>query len=185
VSTERLLISPNGRRCLLQRIVYCSHIKLFSNLGIGGPLNVDGPGCSPVSTPLICHWLLPKRKSPRWEPNQKRFAQHTWNISGRLQGLWSLSDKLSILFEPRNACCIRSHCHCVNKLRLCKYASRTLMSALNCCPRFHIFTNTALCHTGATSSEFSLDLMIFRLTCWSSDFSMQSNDFLQSVFWRI
>jgi len=34
VSTERLLISPNGRWCLT---AYCSHISLFTDLGIEGP----------------------------------------------------------------------------------------------------------------------------------------------------
>ena len=42
---ERLLISSNWRWYLLQRIVYCSHITLFSDFEIGGP------GCSPVSCP--------------------------------------------------------------------------------------------------------------------------------------
>jgi len=37
VSTERLLISSSWQWYLLQRIVYCSHITLFTYLGIGGP----------------------------------------------------------------------------------------------------------------------------------------------------
>jgi len=50
VSREDLLISSNWRWHLLQRIVHILHF--FTNLGIGSPLNVEGPGCSPVSTPL-------------------------------------------------------------------------------------------------------------------------------------
>ena len=36
-STERLRISSNSWWYLLQRIVCCSHITLFSDLGIGEP----------------------------------------------------------------------------------------------------------------------------------------------------
>jgi len=52
VSTEHLLISSKWQWYLLQHIVCCSHIALFTDLGIGGSLNVGAPGCSPVSTPL-------------------------------------------------------------------------------------------------------------------------------------
>jgi len=59
VSTERLLISSNWRWYLLQRIVYCSHTILFSELGIGVPWMLGAPGCSPVSTPFNPPLLKP------------------------------------------------------------------------------------------------------------------------------
>jgi len=40
--SEHLLISSNWRWYLLQCIVHCTHVTLFSDLEIGGPLNVGG-----------------------------------------------------------------------------------------------------------------------------------------------
>jgi len=37
---------------MVQHTVYCSHITLFTDLGIGAPYMLGAPGCSPVSTPL-------------------------------------------------------------------------------------------------------------------------------------
>jgi len=68
--------------------------------------------------------VLPKRKSPRWEPNRKSLVQQTLNVSATLQRRCRLSDKLSVLFEPRHARWFHSHCYCANNVTFSKYASR-------------------------------------------------------------
>jgi len=65
VSTERLVISSSGRWYLSQRIVYCSHVTLFTDFGIGGSLNVGGPWLYPVGTPLIRHCTQTSMKRVR------------------------------------------------------------------------------------------------------------------------
>jgi len=37
-------------------------------------------------------------------------------------------DKLGVLFEPRHASRIRSHCYCANKIAFCKYADRNRLA---------------------------------------------------------
>jgi len=52
VTTEGLLISSNWRWYLLQHIVYCSRIIIFTNQELGAP------GCSPVSPTTLNPLLI-------------------------------------------------------------------------------------------------------------------------------
>jgi len=58
---------------------------------------------------ILVQQLLPKRNSQSWEPNQKALAYEPWNISVRLRGHCSLTDKLSVLSEALHARRIRSY----------------------------------------------------------------------------
>jgi len=55
------------------------------------------------SPELKCATLLPKRKSPRCESNQKPLAQQTSNVSTTLQCWCHSNGKLNVLFEPHHA----------------------------------------------------------------------------------
>jgi len=58
---------------------------------------------------ILVQHLLPKRNSQSWEPNRKAVAYESWNMSVRLWGRCRLTDKLSILSEPRHVRRIRNY----------------------------------------------------------------------------
>jgi len=51
MSEHRVPIFAKWQWYLLQHTVYCSHITLFTDLGIGDPLNVGGPWLQPSQHP--------------------------------------------------------------------------------------------------------------------------------------